>query len=122
MDQDDLTPAGNLQFYEHLLRQKEAELGDIAMRAACHREIAELLQHPSWGRLLDRFRTIYEGEMGRMMSQRMDAYDLGKRQGKLAILNLLMNTQPMTPEQVDKDQHEATVLRKEIDDLRLLTT
>ena len=124
MSHDELpqyTPEGNLDFYRIQLAKLESEIGDMALEIEFSSTLAEIMAHPAWKKVTDRLRTTEANLLGRLRGNELSPYQLGKTQGTLSGLAMLLRDQPLTAEQLDSRRERITVLRSQIDELRRLT-
>ena len=114
----ELTPDGNLDHYASRVSEKQNELADIAFQLEVSREIAALQEHPSWPKFIGKMSGIRDPEIRRMLRDKMGEYDLGKRQGRISTMDVILATKPLSQEEVDTLLRKADTLRAEIQDLQ----
>lgn len=120
MRSDDQYPEGNLGFYRDRIAQNEQEVIDGIMELEFSAALAELHEHPSWKKLIDRMRTIEMGELRKLAKERMSEYHLGKRQGRLSAFAVLTNPVPLDSSSIDEIRNRITLARNQIEDDRRL--
>lgn len=98
----------------------ESSLGDVALQLEWNRAVADLHTLPAWQQLTARLMTVANAEQKKIAQQRMDAYELGKRQGKLAVLNVVTQLEPLQRKALDDLEQEASVLREQLESERQL--
>jgi hypothetical protein len=116
------SPDGNLEHYQQRVLDKQNELVGIAYQLEVHREIGALMQHPSWPKFVSKLEGVRTAEIARLLRGKHDAYNLGKTQGRIAVLDSLLATQPLSQEEVDTLVRKADTIRSEIQDLQQILT
>jgi len=104
----------------HRLLDAENELRAILLQMALSESAKGLAQHPGWIQMLDRVNEVYGHEIRKLESSRMDAYELGHRQGALRVIRVVLSAKPMTDEELAKASDRATLLGEQIAELRNL--
>ena len=98
----------------------ESSLSDLGLQLEWNRAVADLHALPAWKQLIARLQTVANAEQKKIVQQRMDAYELGKRQGKLAVLNVVTQLEPLQRKALDAIEQEASVLREQLESERQL--
>ena len=98
----------------------ESSLGDLGLQLEWNRALVELHTLPAWKQLTARLQTVASAEQKKIAQQRMDSYELGKRQGKLAVLNVVTQLEPLHGKALDDIEHEASLLREQLESERQL--
>lgn len=80
----------------------------------------EIQAHPAWRKVTDRLRSAEVNMVSRLRSQELSAYSLGKTQGMVQGLGMLLRDEPLTDGELDSRRERITVLRAQIDELRHL--
>lgn len=117
---DDFPLEGNLAGFQKQLADKQNELADIAVDLELARSLALFTQHPDWPKVTASMRLMLDGELFRLKRGRMDLYDLGRRQGRIATLESFLRTSPPSQAEIDSATERVTVLRTEIETLKNL--
>lgn len=73
-----------------------------------------------WIMYVDSMRPLAENLMARLQSVKLDAYELGKTQGQLRALKLLIDTNNVSDKDLEKLSADEKVLREKIDTVRNL--
>ena len=104
----------------HRLIDKEAELRALILGMSMSEASRGLAAHPGWKQMMARIDEVYKNEIRKLESARMDAYELGHRQGALRVIRVVLSAKPMTDEELAIAADRATVLGEEIAELRKL--
>lgn len=115
-----LVPEGNLDFYREQLAKLEHDIGAIALEIEFSNTLVEIQAHPAWRKVTDRLRSAEVNMVSRLRSQELSAYSLGKTQGMVQGLGMLLRDEPLTDGELDSRRERNTVLRAQIDELRHL--
>lgn len=101
--------------YQRQIREKQDRLSEIAMQLDLSGRIAQLAEHPTWKDIHDRLGLIRSGELERLARDRVTEYELGKRQGRLLVLEWLTNfVRPLRSDEIEQLQAESRRLLQEI--------
>lgn len=78
----------------------ELELADIAMGLEFSMGMEVLLTSDAWKVLAKRIDKILDDETKKIRCARMDEYELGRRQGRLAVLQYMARQRPQSPDEL----------------------
>lgn len=106
----ELSPQDPLDFIKQRLGSNEAELRNIALELETSKSLASLQDHDGWKHIVANVMQIVERETERLTVDRMDFYELGRRQGFIRALRAMARTKPLTDEEVAKHKERATFL------------
>lgn len=123
MTDPDLDPAGGLDSVEWVstrLRDNENEMRLIALAIETSTLTAAFQGHVGWTKMVESMEKIEKDEADRLLSKRMDAYELGRCQGFIRAIRILMRHKPLDEGDVAKLRERATVLRRQIEEDREL--
>lgn len=123
MSDDDipkLVPEGNLSYYSNQLASLESEIAGIALEIEFSSTLTEISAHPCWKKITDRLRTAETNMLGKLRDTEMTPYYLGKTQGTLKGLAMLLRDQPLSGADLDSRRERITFLRNQIDEIRHL--
>lgn len=98
----------------------ESDLTNEALTLEFNQAVTQLSTHPGWVSLCTRLETLVHAETNRLQGTRMDAYELGRCQGKLVVLRLATQMKPMSQQDVDLLTARVTVLREQLTEQRKL--
>lgn len=113
-------PDNGLEHVQAQIRDKENDIADLAFDIELSRALADLQGQPAWAKLTETLRSALEAETQKLLSGRMDLYQLGRRQGRIRSMQTLMATKPMDKQELDQKVGALTLLRNEIEELRSL--
>lgn len=120
MSDDGRLPNTGLEHIQQAIRDKENDLADLAFDIELSRAIAEIHVMPAWRKLTETLHTALESETAKLLSGRMDLYQLGRRQGRIRSMQTLLSSKPLSKEDLDQKVSSLTLLRNELDELRQL--
>jgi hypothetical protein len=108
----------DLPEYRLAKQQKELERSDLALQLELSSAIRDLRTHPGWLRIHARLSSIEHEETVKLRFQRMDSYELGRRQGLLTALRHMTQTEPMSAMEVDNAVARIRLLTQQIDEIQ----
>lgn len=120
MRDDDMRPNTGLEHIQQAIRDKENDIADLAFDIEVSRAIAEIHAMPAWVRMTATLRDAVAAETEKLLSGRMDEYNLGRRQGRIKSMRTLLVSKPLDKPDLDQKVSSLTLLRTELDELRQL--
>lgn len=78
------------------------EMREAELTLAAQQDIVNIVNMPAWKSLIGKMADIENTELGRLRVGRLDEYTLGRVQGYLQGLRLLINLRPLDSEDVDR--------------------
>jgi hypothetical protein len=117
---DDTDRSSDLADVRTRIADMEGKLHDVNVQLIWDAAVRELHLHQAWKQLVERmvgYRTL---AVDQLASRRLDSYELGMVQGRLAMLRILTQTQPIPIEQLDKIQQFAKDLEAQLEEDRSL--
>lgn len=121
IDPDDLIREDTAAaFYQKKIRDITDTLGEIALQVEWSTAVADLAQQPGWKKVMDQIRQAEAQEIGRLRSADMNEREFSKRQGRLSVFAMLLNSQPLGEEELAELREKATLLRNQLAEYRNL--
>jgi sensor histidine kinase regulating citrate/malate metabolism len=102
------------------LAELEGRLDEANVQLIWDQAVRELHTHQAWKQLTDRMTNYRAMAIEQLASRRMDGYELGQVQGRLAMLRVLTQLQPIPMDQLDRIKQHASNLQAQIEDQRNL--
>lgn len=96
--------------------ERELRLADTQL--SWDQAVRDLHTNEGWKRLAQRMARDRLKELELCATRRMDAYELGEVQGRLAMMNIFSQIQPMPPEQLAEFRAYAEDLKARLDNER----
>ena len=110
----------DMRWVEERVRDTENQIADLALDIELSRSIGELHEHPAWRKLVDHLRPILDAEMGKLVGGRMDEYQLGRRQGRISSIRMILGVKPLNAQELDERAKQITMLRERLTEDREL--
>lgn len=100
-------------------------LAELSVQLIWDQGVRELRAHDGFRRLGEMMADYRRKAVEYIASRRLDEYELGQVQGRLAMLRIVTQAQPLSPEQLDEIRREADNLQvrltEQLEDERNLT-
>lgn len=107
--------------YRQQIADRRNRMAEIAMQIDLSGRIALLAEHPGWKDVSSAVERIRDGELRRLSKGRIDLYDLALRQGRLSVLEMLLNlVRPLREDEIGNLRSELARLQSEVSTLEQL--
>lgn len=118
---DDPKQFDALGYLKQQVADREHKIREILIDLEMDKAVRDLHGHPGWQHISKSVAGIVESETEKLLSNRMDAFELGRRQGFIRALRILGRQAPLSDQEVAIRRTECSVLvRQNEDDLRVL--
>ena len=101
---------GSVGAYEDALIKVQQDISVKELNIALSEDTGSLMSHPGWTLLMDRLRQIQQENLGKLR-RKLEDYPQGRVHGQLDVLDVVLKTAPMKPQEIDNLRDELTVLR-----------
>lgn len=118
--EDEIDDGMDLPGIRSRVAQLEQEIQSIELKLEWNHAVTSLLNHAGWQGLVARLQTIMAGDMRKLQRDRMDSYELGLRQGRLAVLAVVTQVEPLQRKALDDANRDLTLKRAALDEERAL--
>lgn len=118
--EDDTERGHDLADVQARISELQRNLDDVNVQLMWDQAVRELHTHDAWRRLAERITEYRVMALDQIASRRMDGYELGQVQGRLAMLRVLTQTRPIPMEQLDKIKQYASDLESQLREERNL--
>lgn len=102
------------------VEQLEQEIQSLELKLEWNQAVTTLLNHPGWQGLVARLQTLMAGDLRKLQRDRMDGYELGLRQGRLAVLAVVTQVEPLHRKALDDANQTLTLKRAALEEERAL--
>lgn len=99
--EDDDDRRGELVDAQERIESLRARIDEANIQLIWDEAVRELHQHSAWRRLGERITNYRVMAVEQMASRRMDLYELGQVQGRLSMLRVLTQLQPLSADTLD---------------------
>lgn len=106
----EIYPDGNLQHYQEQVSKIEQEIANIRMGLDLHDKIVEAKNHPLMSEIRDRAASVQHNTILALCKNDLDRYSLGRLQGRLQALDVVLAMEPMPQAEIDAARKQITVL------------
>lgn len=113
-DAEDL--ARNRNEARERIARTRAEIDMFRMKLLWDKGVREMHTHQAWKDQVARVEAYRQQQLEAMAVRKMDAYELGKVQGKLYALRAMCQLQPMPLEQLDETERHVNNLEQVLSD------
>ncbi len=126
MDEQDFNPQQFVDTQMAYLQRRRAEraleMDQLSMEMEISARKAAALQHPDTKALLEDLQKLADAETRKLKRSRMDGYELGRRQGQIWGVEVLLSTNILSEQEIaDKRTRIEELKRLVIEDDRLLS-
>lgn len=119
--EDDRNQDAAIDYYRKKAAEIEQAISLIALTIELSVAASELEVQPAWKKLLERIKDAEDQELRRLRNLKLDAYDLGRRQGHLAALSLVTNSKQLTEQELAVLRDRAKILSDQLTECRRLS-
>lgn len=113
-DNPERYPEGNLAVYHAKVDEVSAEIDKIQFDLDLSDKVAALRETPGWRALVDRLQTAHDETLSPLTKNELSPYRQGWYQGRLGVIDVLLNTAPLTPVEIDSKRVQLTLLREQM--------
>lgn len=111
---------GAAGWLESRVQSGETELIGLTMELEVNSAMASLANHHGWKALQEKLRPTLDNARMQMMTQRMDSYELGRRQGLIWGLSVLFKEDLLTDDEIESRKARIGQLRERIAEERAI--
>jgi len=94
------------------VRDHEYELFGLTMDLETNASLCALREHPAWRTAMGRFQPTLDAARSNIMTQRMDEYELGRRQGLIWGLSMLLRNDVLSEDEIQQKRQRIDQLRE----------
>lgn len=110
----------DLRYIEKRIRDTENEIADVILDIEMSRSMQAIWQHPDFIAMVKRLREIIAGETAMLVSQRLDEYQLGRKQGRIRAIQQLCTEKALTDDELAACRERIADLRARLEEDRNL--
>ena len=119
-EQDDIDDGYDLPGTRARVAQLEHDIHALELKLEWNQAVTALQEHPGWQGLVARLQTLMAGDLRKLQRDRMDGYELGLRQGRLAVLAVVTQVEPLQRKALDDTERDLTLKRAALEEERAL--
>lgn len=110
-----------LDFVQNRAADREAELLGLQMKLELSRDMAALRFYPEWASMERTLRPMLSAALKHLATKRLDGYALGSIQARINTLSLVLDTGPLSDQEIAGIQDRIQELRELLEiDYKLL--
>ena len=98
------------------IRDLTGKIGEAEAQIIWDQAVRELNQQQAWRKLGERIAGYREAAVEFLASRRLDSYELGEVQGRLAILRIVTQCEPLPDEQIDRIKQYVKQLNDQLEE------
>lgn len=103
---------GTLEFVQNRAADREAELLGLQIKMELSRDLSALRFYPEWHSLEKVLRPMLSAALKQLATKRLDGYSLGSIQARINTLSLVLDTGPLSEEEIAGIQNRIQELRE----------
>lgn len=110
--------ADSIKAYEDRLREIEREVERLEFDLDMSDRIVEMREHPGWQTIAKRLSEFRSDTVGRLLRNEMAGYRQGWYQGRLSIIDTMLNQSPMTADEIGAVRDRIAMLNDKAMEIR----